>query len=182
MTDSLVVNNLVELMAGGVRSSDPRCPGVVFSLMPGYSFGSPVPDMSIITSMSGDGERPFGDRASDRTHSVPVGISAADRQALIAAREVLVAMVNKPAWPLTVRKPGLPDTVYDCFRATTSQPDYDVRYEKMNVGTVTLTFAALPYARSFTYESLAFAASPSPVVLDDYSTVSGTNWSQEVLV
>jgi hypothetical protein len=188
MTDSLVLSNLVELMQQGIRSADPRCPGAIFQLMPGYSFGNPVPDQSIIASMSGDGEIPWGDRASNRTHVVPVGISAPSRDIVIAAREVLVAMVDRPQWLMTWRRDNSPDTVFECFRATTSVIHYDTRYEKQNVGTLTLTFPAKPYARSSTYEVLAFANSPSdgpsdapsPITIDNYATVTGTNWSQEV--
>jgi phage-related protein len=187
MTDSLVIANFVELMKQGVASSDPRCPGAIFQLMPGYTFGNPVPDQSIIASMSGDGEIPLGERASNRTHVVPVGISAPNRAILVQAREVLVALVDQPQWLLTWRRDSAPDTVFECFRATTSVINYDTRYERQNVGSLTLTFTAKPYARSSTYEVLAFANSPSdgpgdapsPITVDNYATVTGTHWSRE---
>jgi hypothetical protein len=172
--DSLVLNNTIELMMNGAPSQDPRCFGATFWLLPAYSFGNPVPAVA-------------GKASANRVHKIPVGISAPTREIVLAAREVLVALVDRPRWVMTWRKDGGPDTCFDCLRATSSVIEWDTKVEQQLHAKLTLTFDALPYARATAYELLAFPNSPTdalpnaplPIMVDNYSSVSGTNWSQE---
>lgn len=172
--DSLVLNNTIELLMQGAPSQDPRCLGAVFQLLPAYSFGNPPP---------------AGAKTDLRTHKIPIGIRGPDRATVIAAREVLVASVSRHEWVLTWRKGDGPDTCFDCFHATTTAVVWDSRYERQNVGQVEITFPAMPYARATAYELLSFATSPSdaladapsPIVVDDYATVTATHWARGVV-
>ena len=172
--DSLVLNNTVELLMQGAPSQDPRCLGAVFQLLPAYSFGNPP---------GRGGKNDF------RTHKIPIGIRGPNRATVIAAREVLVALVDRHSWVLTWKKDDGPDTCFDCFRATTSVIEYNSKYERQNVGQVTITAEAMPHARATAYELLSFASSPSdalpdapaPIVVDDYASVTATHWSRGVV-
>jgi len=153
-----------------------------------YDLGAPQPTTDIVQSLLLDGERPFGYRASNREIHLPVKITAPDMNTLAAARELLLATVDAQTWQLTWTpvSSGLP-LVFDCFRALPTIITYGFLMNRQPVAVVTLHFQALPYGRSDTdgLVQVAFsspllggvAAPPAPVVLDNFSTVSGTNWS-----
>lgn len=186
MSDSLVIAGHVELLGGLAVSTDPRCAGARFMLGQGWTAGAPQPTSDFVASLILDGERPFGRRASNRTITLPVTITAPDRLTLAAAREVLEQLVDQDTWQMTwTRDPGLGGTplplVIDCFRAQPSQPVYNTLLEKSAIAaTITLTIPALPYGRSDEQIQLAFAAPvpnappppPSPVVLDAFSQIN----------
>lgn len=197
--DSLVIANTVELLGGGVASTNPRCPGAVFRLQPGGDPGAPQPTTNFVASLLLDGERPFGRRASNRTIKLPVWITAPNRQILAAAREVLQQAVDQDYFTITwTRDPAAGNPggtalpmVLDCFRAQPTVAVFNTMYERQSsvLGMqVQLTIPALPYARSDTQVQVAFAAPvpttpfvpppPSPVVLDAYDTISSTQCSQ----
>jgi hypothetical protein len=187
VADSLLVASTIELIGaeGGVPSTLPQCAGAVFTVDQELDMGAPQPVVDIVQSLVLDGERPYGTRASNRTVTLPVQISASDRLTLAAAREALLELIDQQTWTLTwTRDGGLP-LVLDCFRANPSKPAYNLVDDKQFYATLTIEFQALPYGRSDTSSQLSFGspltgsiAPPSPVTLDNYSSVSGTDWSQ----
>lgn len=194
MADSLLIAGEIELLGGGIASTDPRCPGAIFMLGQGYDLGAPQPTTDFVASLLLDGSRPFGRRAANRTITLPVKIQAPNRLILAAAREVLEAAVDQKCWYLTwTREPEsggkeLP-LVLNCFRANPSVPVYNTRFEKQAVILeLTLTFTALPYGRSDVQQQLAFSAPvsstqvppppPAPVVLDNFTTINSPQCQQ----
>lgn len=188
MADSLLIGSEIELLGGEEVSTNPLCSGAQFMLGQGYSLGAPQPTTDFVASLLLDGERPFGQRASNRTITLPITIMAPDRMTLAAAREVLEQAVDQPYWTLTwTRDPGPGGTAYpfvlDCFRANPTNPTYNTRFEKQGIVLeLTLTFTALPYGRSDTQQQLSFSAPvtstqvppppPAPVVLDSFTTIN----------
>ena len=198
MANSLVLGNSIELLGaeGGVPSLIPACAGAIFLLADdgSYNLGAAQPTTDFVASLILDGERPFGRRASNRTIVLPVKIIAPNGslQLLAAAREVLGQVTDQDVWTITwTRDPGsgtrLP-LVLDCFRAQPSQPVYAPLAEAQGVMYVTLTIPALPYGRSDTQYTPAFTGAvpqnptppppPAPVVLDNFSTISGPQFTQ----
>jgi len=195
MADSLQLGGQIELLGGGVASTNPLCPGAVFRLQQGFDAGAPQPTTDFVASLILDGERPFGRRASNRTISLPVWITAPNRAILAAAREVLQGVIDQDKWTMTwTRDPGTGGTalplVIDCFRAQPSKPLYSTLIEKQLTGLqITLTIPALPYGRSDTQQQIAFASPvpstyitpavpPSPVTLDEFSSIASTQCQQ----
>lgn len=192
MADSLVVSGQIELLHGGVASTNPLCAGAVFRLQQGFDLSAPQPTTDFVASLILDGERPFGRRASNRTITLPVLIIGTSRANLAAAREVLEQAVDQDQWTLTwTRDPGPGGTVLpliiDCFRAQPSKPAYNTLLEKqLNMLQIDLTIPALPYGRSDIQQQIAFASPvpasppppPSPVVLDTYSTIASVQVTQ----
>jgi hypothetical protein len=198
MANSLVLGNTIELLGaeGGVPSLIPACAGAVFLLADtgSYDLGAHQPTADYVASLILDGERPFGRRSSNRTITLPVKIvsPAGSLQQLAAAREVLEQVTDQDVWTITwTRDPGAGTRmplVLDCFRAQPSKPMYAPLSEAQGVMWITLTIPALPYGRSDTQYTPAFTGAvpqtptppppPSPVVLDNYSTISGPQFSQ----
>jgi hypothetical protein len=188
MTDSLLLAADIELLAGGVVSTIPACAGASFILVPGFSLDAPQLTSSMVAAML-DGERPASvGRASNRSPSLPIKITAPDRLTLGAAREVLVRAVSQPQFTLVwTRDLGLP-FVLDCYRATATIVDYDLVKDAGFVSNVAVTCEAYPYGRSDAPVTVDFpvplagkTAPPAPLTIDDYSTVSGTRWSQTLI-
>lgn len=190
MPDSMIIANKIELMSPdnpqGTQSMDPKCLGAAFILDRGYSLGAPQPVASVIESLAVDGERPIGRRASNRSLVLPISIVAPDRATLVSAREVLLSTVDQQAFTITWVRDSASPVIIDCFRAQPSDIVYDVISEQGGlVCSVTLTIPALPYLRGSDPQPIAFsgsqagrsAAPPPTILLDDYTTVSGTNWS-----
>lgn len=191
MPDSLVIANTIELLGGGVLSANPLCPGAMFQLQQNADPGAPQPTTQFIASLLLDGERPFGRRASNRTIKLPILISAPNRQILAAAREVLQQAIDQDyftvTWsrdPLNGNPGNIPLTaVFDCFRAQPTVPVFNTRLEnqlcKMQLS---VTIPALPYARADQQVQVSFTAPaptspavpppPTPVILDDFATIS----------
>src|SRR5438477_4542977 len=155
-----------------------------------FSLGEPQPVTDIVQSLLLNGERPFGQRSSNRTITLPIKITAPDYVTLTAAREILMQLTDAPQWAMsfTSGATGL-TTVFDCFRAQPAVYSYGFQPgQVVPISVITLTFQALPYGRTAAdaLTQVAFsspilggvAAPPAPVVLDNFSTVSGTNWSQ----
>lgn len=195
MADSLVISGAIELLGGGVPSTNPTCANAMFRLQPGADPGAPQPTTDFVASLILDGERPFGRRASNRTITLPVWITAPDRLTLAAAREVLQQTIDQDKFTLTwTRDPGPGGTalplVLDCFRAQPSKPVFNTLVEKQLIGVqIGLTIPALPYGRSDTQQQIAFAspvpssyitppAPPSPVVLDSFTTIASVQCQQ----
>lgn len=206
--DSLVLCELFELLggSGGVQSTIPALQnaagrGAVFQLLvnnpgsavgftPTWSLGEPQPTIDLVQSLLLDGERPFGARASNRTITLPVKITAPDQVTLTAARELLLQAVDASTFTLiyTPASTGL-STVFDCFRALPTVYGWGfLPSQPSPIAVLTLTFQALPYGRTeptaltqvaFTSPLLGgVPAPPVPVVIDNFSSVSGTNWTQ----
>lgn len=208
-TDSLVIADLFELMGaqGGVQSDIPELVnaagvGARFQLLSPEStgqasgtsntwdLGTPQPTIDIVQTLLLDGERPFGQRSSNRTITLPIKITAPDQLTLTAARELLMQQVDQPTFTLTWKpsSSGLA-LVFDCFRALPATYSYGfLQAQPIPICVLTLSFQALPYGRSEpgSIQSTAFSspilggvvAPPAPAVLDNFSSVSGTHWSQ----
>jgi hypothetical protein len=155
-----------------------------------WDLGTPQPTVDIVQSLLLDGERPFGARSSNRTITLPIKITAPDQVTLIAARERLMQAVDQQTFTMTwtPAATGLA-LMFDCFRALPAVYSYGfLQNQPIPVSILTLTFQALPYGRTdpMNLSQVAFsspilngiAAPPNPVVMDNFSTVSGTNWSQ----
>jgi hypothetical protein len=166
----------------------PQTGGSGLSYSMSYDLGAPQPTTDIVQSLLLDGERPFGYRSSNREIHLPVKITAPDIPTMNAARELLMSTVDKQTWTLTWTPvaTGLP-LVFDCFRALPTVITHGFLMNRQPVTVVTLAFQALPYGRSDPngLQQVAFAspllggvaAPPAPVVLDNFGTVSGANWS-----
>jgi Putative Ig domain len=191
--DSLLVAGQIELLGGSVPSTDPRFPGAIFKLQPGYDTGTQAPQVDFLSSLILDGEVPVGRRASNRTVTLPINIHAPDFATLAAAREALLAAADQPQWQLTwTRAQGADPAQYplilDCFRAAQAQaPDGGLDEWRINpVADIVLTFPALPYGRSDAAVQVPVlspvpgdSAPPAAAVLDTYATVSGTNFTRD---
>ena len=192
MSDSLVIANSIELLGGGVASTDPLCENAVFRLQRGADPGAPQPTADFVASLILDGERPFGRRASNRTIKLPIWIYAPSRQLLAAAREVLEQTVDQDQFTITwTRDPGPGGTplpmILDCYRAQPSVPVFATWLEKqLQYAQITLTIPAMPYGRSDTQQQISFAspvpASPPPppagIVLDTFASIASPQCSQ----
>jgi hypothetical protein len=169
----------------GIASADPRCLGAVYQLFPGYDLGAPQPVTAILGTLMINGERPVGRRFSNRTLVIPVGISAPTRTIVLAARELLMALVDQQDFPVQWLKEGGLPMLFDCFRAQASKPEYNVLFERQHTCKLTLTIPAMPFGRSYFPQALAFSGgvggfstSYAPIVLDTFGTVTGTGWSK----
>jgi hypothetical protein len=201
VTDSLTIADQFELAGqpGGVPSADPRCPGAKFQLMPSFDLGAPEPTSAVVASLLLDGEHHTGYRFSNRTIVLPVKITAPDFFTLAAAREVLLQAINAPSWPMRwTRDTAGPlagattamPLIFDCERAGASTlqwggPD---GHNRNPIALMGLTFEAQPFGRSdvpvivdFTSPLAGVTAPPSPVTVDSYSSVSGTNFTQSLI-
>jgi hypothetical protein len=193
--DSLVIGEAIELWGPplGIPSVNPMCPGATFRVQPPFSLDAPQPTTDFVASLLVDGERPYGDRASDRTITLNVMIVAPDYRTLAGARELLLQTIDQPHWPLTWTRASGADPqslpmVLDCFRAQPSvipmggPEDYRIQGRLQVEALVTIKFEALPYGRSDTQQQVAFAAPiasinspgvpPAPIVLDAYTQIN----------
>lgn len=189
MTDSLVLANRIELLAGGVPSTIPECAGAMFRLAPGFDLSAPQPTAAIIASLVLDGERPVQGAASNRTPVLPVVIQVPatsnpvnDRQLLAAARECLIRVVSQDMFTLTWSRDSRPPLVLDCYSALPTTVDYDLIRDKSRVATMTVSFSAAPYGRSDVPEVVNLqvplpGAPPPPASISVESFVSQPgNW------
>lgn len=184
MAGSLLLGGLVELL-GKVPSQLPGAEGAVYTLAGGeYGFGTPQPVVDVTGQLLGDGERPYGRRFSNRTVTLPVVIQAPDLVTLAGAREVLLQIVDQDTWNLRYSRDttaGAAGIVFECFRAGPSAVTYSLTDYGALICRVGLSFAALPFGRSETVQTLSFAspasgysAPPPAVAIDDFTTVSST--------
>jgi hypothetical protein len=197
MYDSLTISNQIEILGGGVVSTNPACLGACYRLQPGSSPGAPQPTTDFVAGLLLDGERPFGRRASNRTITLPIWITAPNRQILAAAREYLQQVIDQDYFTVTwTRDPtaGNPGNapmplLFDCFRAQATVPVFNSLIEKSLCGMqIQITLPALPYGRSATQELISFAAPvpvgpavpppPTPVVLDNFATIANPQCTQ----
>ena len=198
MADSLVIAEQIELIGTGtgpVPSVNPLCLGATFWLQTGFDLSAPQPTTDIVGSLLLDGERPFGYRSSNRTITLPIEIAAPDFPTLTAAREVLMTEINQQTWTLRWTRdttgqfsgtgPAMP-LLFDCFRAQAAVWTWGGvdQLNRQPIGQMTITFQALPYARSDTPVLVNFpsplagmTAPPVPVTVDAYGSVSGTQWA-----
>src|ERR1700691_4108531 len=181
MADSLQLGGVIELLGGGS--------GVVSTL----TLGSPQPIIDIVESLVLNGERPYGTRASNRTVTLPVSITAPDRITLAGAVETLLQLIDQQTWTLQwTRDPGtgtpLP-LILDCFRANPSKPVYNLIDAQQFSADITVEVQALPYGRSDVAQQLTFASPisgttppPAPVTLDNFTSVTALRyWSRSTI-
>lgn len=184
-SDSLTLAGQIELMGGiqGVQClvpslldsngqgptfrvlAPPSLNSAAYGYEASYDFNAPQPTQDVVASMLLDGERPFGDRASNRTISLPIiifGTMAGGMAQVLKAREYLMSIIDQQVWQTkwTSSDTGLA-LLFDCFRALPSTPLYGFNYSaggtatgstlgKANypIGLITLSIQALPYGRS----------------------------------
>jgi hypothetical protein len=181
MAESLTIAGQIELLGpdGGMPSQVPQCAGATFLLAPGYDLSAPQTVVDILAAGLLDGEVPIGRRASNRTITLPIKLTAPDRTTLAAAREFLLSTIDEDYWQLVwTRDGGLP-MVLDCFRAAPAVAQSDVLTEQQLVSLIQVSFQALPYGRSDQPEVLEFPAPSqtfnqpaSPVSVDIFGTAS----------
>ena len=199
-SDSLVIDGQIEVMGGiqGVQCTVPELldsngQGPTYRILAppslnsaalgyqnSYDLNAPQPTQDVVASMLLDGERPFGDRASNRTMSLPIvifGTQAGGMSQVLAAREYLMSIIDQQTYTIkwTSADTGLP-MLFDCFRALPSLPVYGMNYSAGGTATgqtigrpnypiamITLEIQALPYGRSDIdgIQNLSFA---SPIV------------------
>src|SRR5262249_366047 len=138
-----------------------------------------------VASLILDGERPVGDRASNRSIALDVIITAPTRDVLAAAREMLLQAIDAPDWLVRWTREGGPTPVLDCYRPSATVLTYSLNRARQVLSEVALSFQAAPYGRSdtpVTFESptalTGKTAPPGPLLIDDFTTVTGTNWTQ----
>lgn len=194
-SDSLVLDGIIELMGGGggvpctvpeLLDSNgvgptyrllapPSLNSSAFGYENSYDLNAPQPTQDVVASMLLDGERPFGDRASNRTINLPIiifGTLAGGMSQVLKAREYLMSVIDQQYWQIkwTSVDTGLP-VLFDCFRALPTAQNYGFNYSagyqatgssggraNYPIAMMTLSVQALPYARSEIdgVQSLAF--------------------------
>jgi hypothetical protein len=199
VSDSLRIGRDIELLGGGVASQLPQCAGAQFRLGHAYDFGSPQPVNDFVVTLMGDGTRPVGWRYDNRTFTIPVvivapntGSAAADRLAMVAAREVLLQTIAADQFDLIWAPDGsggTRNTVFECWRAMVSTVSWNIIRDRQRLSELTLSFEAMRFGRSDVEETISFdsptsasVAPVTPVLLDDFSAVSSSQqntwWSQ----
>jgi hypothetical protein len=191
MTDSLVLGGVIELLAGGSMSVHPQCYGAYFRLGTGYDMSAPQMTSEQVAGLLLDGEVVTGNRASNRTPTLPVvmyvpssGNPEADRATLAGARELLLQTAAQASWQLTWTRDGAQPLIFDCMALSSTVIAYSIRTEEALFSQVTVTFQAFPYGRSdvqeivlFNNPAQQFPAPPAPVTVDDFGlTIGPTNW------
>jgi hypothetical protein len=226
-SDSLVLGSVIELMGGtgGVQCTaipelldsngigpryrilaPPALNAFAYGYEASYDLNAPQPTQDVVASMLLDGERPFGERASNRHITLPViifGTLAGGMRQVLAAREYLMSVIDQQVWQITwtPADTGKP-LVYDCFRALPSIPLYGFNYSAGGEATdttigrgnypialVTLNIQALPYGRSdidgvinpaFSNSLLNAPSPPAALTVDSFSTVTaGQGWVRD---
>jgi hypothetical protein len=174
--DSLVINNDIEILGGpgGVPSGKSELTDPVSGIaakyrlyvsgtmpsLPGanqyYDLGAPQPTQDIVESLLLDGERPFGQRSSNRTISLTILIWARTLRTLGAAREHLLRTIDQDTFQIawTPASNGLP-LIFDCFRALPTVITYGFNYDREGadnngwaLSVAQVQIQALPYGRS----------------------------------
>jgi hypothetical protein len=186
MTDSLVLGGVIELLSGGQVSTHPQAAGAIFQLGTGFDLSAPKLTYEQTASLLLDGEVVTGQRASNRTPTIPVvigvpttGNQAQDRLTLAGARELLLQITAQESWVMTWTRDGADPLLLDCMGLSNVVVHYSVRTEQALFSLVDVTFQAMPYGRSDVPEALAFntpaVAFDTPVTavtIDDYTAAT----------
>jgi len=167
--DSLVVNGVIELLGGGVPSTQPSCAGAIFRLGKDFDLSAPQMTSEKVSGLLLAGEQITQLRAGNRAPRIPVVINVpstgdlvADRLTLSAARELLLQTTAQERWSLVwTRDGGLP-LVFDCQGLASITVEHSLIYHRSLVSLVEIDFEALPYGRSDDAELLVFPA-PSQI-------------------
>jgi hypothetical protein len=185
-TDSLVIGGVIELLGGGVASVVPQAAGALFRLGTGFDMSAPQLTTSQVEGLLLDGSVVTGVKAENRTPTIPVvicvpstGNQQADRATLAGARELLLQTVSQDNWELIWTRDGAQPLIFDCMSLATVVVHYSIMIEQNLFSQVDIAFAAFPYGRSDTQESVLFnspaqqfSAPPAPVTIDDFSVAS----------
>ena len=160
--------------------------------VPGPDLGDPVPDEAVIASLLLDGDEVTGDRTANRQITLPVKVivpATSTRSDLTAKVDILRKAVNVKTWTLQWTPTGGLPIVFDCYRATVTRTR--AAYEDGQLFTLlTITFAALPFGRSPTAQTISgttstqvdsFDTAPTGATLDTSSKWEGTGSAQFTL-
>lgn len=187
MPDSLIIDGQIELIGNHPVSTLPSCAGAIFVLNDnGMSLGVPQPVADIVATLTRDGEVPQGERTSNRAPALPISITAADRDTVVAARETILKIMNKPLWTMTWTREGGQAVVFSCFRAGPPDILNEPIVEKQALCEMTMHFSALPFGQSDTITPINFSTAvqgvvplPPPVELDTCESLASGNsgWS-----
>lgn len=189
MSHSLIIGRQVELFGGGEYiDSGPAAGAVIrvgdFGGNSGLDLGAGEPQTTVISSLLLDGERPVGRRTGNASVTLPIYVRAPGLQALFAARELVLQIVDQETWEMVLTLDGMQPTVFDCLRAKTSLP-FRVKEIDQDVLVFNVTCQRLPFGRSDTQETLSILAPPGTagggaisllpdVRLDGFEAVTGT--------
>ena len=178
MSDSLIIGGKIELLGGGVESTQPDCAGAIFRLGRDFDLSAPQMTSEKVAGLLLSGEQITQLRASNRTPKIPVVINVpstgdinADRLTLSAARELLFETVAQEHWSMVwTRDGGLPLT-FDCQGLSAVIVNHSLIYHRSLVSLVELDFEALPYGRSDDAELIVY---PAPSAIWDQPPASVT--------
>jgi hypothetical protein len=176
MPDSLIVGGTIELLAGGVVLDEGPGAGAKLMLY-SHKWGAAIVDNDAVVSQLIDGERPYGERAGNRTIELSVLITGPGRNVMMQAREQLLQLVDRNAWELTYTPDGMQPIVYTCFRATIDIDQTGFKAEHQYYCIVDLTIPAFPYGRSTDLQTIGIVhdvpSQVSPIILDSFETPPG---------
>lgn len=184
--DSLVLNGVIELLGGGVASTQPGCEGAIFRLGKDFDLSAPQMTSEHVAGLLLAGEQVTQLRASNRQPKIPVviivpstGDLVADRLTLSAARELLLQSTAQERWSMVwTRAGGLPIT-FDCMGLSAIVVNHSLIYHRNLCSLLEIDFEALPYGRSDDDELIVYPAPsqiwdapPAPVTLDAMTTAT----------
>jgi len=184
--DSLVLGGKIELLGGGVPSTQPGAEGAIYRLGKDFDLSSPQMTSDHVAGLLFAGEQVTALRASNRLPKIPVviivpstGDQLADRLTLSAARELLLETTAQDRWSMVwTRDGGLPLT-FDCQGLAAIVVNHSLIYQRNLCSLVEIDFEALPFGRSDDAELIVYPAPsqiwdqpPSPTTIDSMTTAS----------
>lgn len=190
MSNSLTLGRQVELLADGQLIDSGPAAGAVIRLgqvgssSGGFDLGSGDPQTTVITSLLLDGERPVGRRTGNANISLPIYVRGPGFQTLMAARELVLGIVDQETWELVFALDGMQPTVFDCLRAKTNLT-FTLREAAQDVLGFSVACQRLPFGRSDNVETLSILAPPGTpggggisylpdIRLDGFESTTGT--------
>lgn len=163
MANSLVVT-------AGAFTADLMSPTSAFRVGEGHDFADAEVITALVQDDDTDGALVVGERAGNRTVTLPLSVRAPSRALISTYVSQLRQALNTATFTLTWTPDGGLPTVWDCFRATvktTWSTKTDQRWMQLEA-----TFQALPYGRTGTPVSLN-TDSATPSQIDSLDTASG---------
>jgi hypothetical protein len=150
-----------------------------------FDLGVAQPDTAYISSLLIDGDQQTSDVTHSRTVTLTLLVRPSSRLDLSVQTNALALALNVRrgvTYPLTWTPGGGLSVIYDCQRATVSQPHSIVRDNQL-VSYVTVSFLATPFGRSPAQQSItvtarsqldSFDTAPTGATLDTTTKIEGT--------